>query len=119
MIKLVDIFGYLTVLLSAGTLIGQSLLLGGVVFLYYIARPGAEVPAGTLQPVLASSRRCLRIAAIGLAVVEALYLYINSAVVMATAEIPFREVTGANFFIADSIILVAAVNVAIVSGRPA
>jgi putative copper resistance protein D len=119
MIKLVDIFGYLTVLLSAGTLIGQSLLLGGVVFMYYIARPGAGAPAGALQPVQAIARRCLRIAAICLAVVEALYLYINSAVVMATAEIPFREVTGANFFIAGSIILIAAVNIAIVVGYSA
>ena len=45
MVKLVDIFGYLAVLLSAGTLIGQSLLLGGLFFLFWIARPGPETPA--------------------------------------------------------------------------
>jgi putative copper resistance protein D len=121
MIKLVDIFGYLTVLLSAGTLIGQSLLLGGIVFMYYIARPSADVPADALQPAQALARRCFRIAAIALAAVELVYLYINSTVVMATAEIPFREVTGANFFIAGTVILVAALNAAIVvgyTGRP-
>src|SRR5579871_1232128 len=115
MSKLVDIFGYLTVLLSAGTLIGQSLLLGGVVFLYWIARPGAEASAA-LEPVRERSRRCFRIAAIALAAVELCYLYINSAVVMGSAEIPFREVTGANFFIAGTIILIAALNAAIVAG---
>jgi copper resistance protein D len=114
MAKLVDIFGYIAVLLSAGTLIGQSLLLGGLVFLYWIALPSAEASADGLQIVQSRARRCFRIAAIGLAVVEALYLYVNSAVLMATTGIPFREVTGANFFIAGSIILVAAVNAAMV-----
>lgn len=116
MSQLVDIFGYLTVLLSAGTLIGQSLLLGGVVFLYWIARPAPGVPALALEPVRESSLRCLRIAAIALVAVELCYLYINSAVVMSSAEISFREVTGANFFVAGSIILIAAVNAAIVAG---
>jgi putative copper resistance protein D len=116
MSQLVDIFGYLTVLLSAGTLIGQSLLLGGVVFVYGIARPATDASAVALEPVRERSRRCLRIAAIALAGVELCYLYINSAVVMGSADVAFREVTGANFFIAGTIILVAAVNVAIVAG---
>src|SRR5208283_4149796 len=119
MLNLVDIFGYLAVLLSAGTLIGQSLLLGGLVFMYWIARPGAEVPADALQQVQARSRRWFRIAAIGLALVQLLYLYVNSAVVMATAEISFREVMGANFFIAGSIMLIAALNAAAVVGMRA
>ncbi len=116
MLKLVDIFGYLAVLLSAGTLVGQSLLLGGLVFMYWIARPSPEIPADALQKVQALARRCFRIAAIGLAIVQVLYLYVNSAVLAATAEISFREVSGANFFIAGSIILLAAVNAAIVVG---
>lgn len=116
MLNLVDIFGYLAVLLSAGTLIGQSLLLGGLVFMFWIARPGAEVTADALQQVQARSRRWFRIAAIGLAIVQLLYLYVNSAVVMATAEISFREVTGANFFIAGSVMLIAALSAAAVVG---
>jgi putative copper resistance protein D len=114
MLKLVDIFGYLAVLLSAGTLVGQSLLLGGLVFLYWIARPSAEIPADSLEPVRALARRWFRVAAIALALVQILYLYVNSAVLMATVQIPFRDVTGANFFIAGSIILVASVNAAMV-----
>jgi copper resistance protein D len=116
MLKLVDIFGYIAVLLSAGTLVGQSLLLGGIVFLFWIARPSSEIPEGSLEPLHARVRRWFRAAAIGLAIVQVFYLYVNSAVLMATAEIPFREVTGANFFIAGSIILVAATNAAMVAG---
>src|SRR5271166_5011695 len=116
MLNLVDIFGYLAVLLSAATLVSQSFLLGGLVFMYWIARPNAEIPADSLEPVRALARRWFRAAAIALAAVQVLYLYVNSAVLMATVEIPFREVTGANFFIAGAIILVASVNAALVAG---
>lgn len=115
MLKLVDIFGYLAVMLSAGTLVGQSLLLGGLVFVCWIARPSAEIPADQLGRVRSLSLQWFGYAAIGLAVVQTLYLYVNSSVLMASAEIPFSEVTGANFFIASSIMLVAALLAAIVA----
>ena len=99
MLKLVDVFGYLSVILRAGTLVFQSLLLGGVLFVLWIARPTSEIAGGNFDKVQSSSLRMLRIAAIGLAVVQALYLYVNSAVLMATAEIGLRDVIGANFFI--------------------
>ncbi len=116
MLKLVDIFGYLAVLLSAGTLVGQSLLLGGLVFMCWIARPSTDVPADSLQGVHQLARRWFRVAAGGLAVVQVLYLYVNSAVLMATLEVPFRDVTGATFFIAGTLILVASVGAAVVAG---
>jgi len=115
-LKLVDIFDYLAVVLSAGTLVGQSLLLGGLVFLYWIARPGAEIPAEGLDRVRSASLRFFRIAAIGLVIVQLLYLYVNSSVLMASSEIPFKEAMGANFFIASSIMLVAALAAAITAG---
>ncbi len=116
MLKLVNIFGYLAVLLSAATLVGQSLLLGGLIFRYWIARPSADIPANALQRVQAISLRWFRWAAIGLALVQVLYLYVNSAVLMASAEISFREAIGANFFLAGSLMLVAALLIAIVAG---
>src|SRR5208337_1285029 len=109
MLKLVDVFGYLSVILRAGTLVFQSLLLGGVLFVLWIARPTSEIADGNFARVQSSSLRMLRIAAIGLAVVQAFYLYVNSAVLMATAEIGLRDVVGANFFISGSVIFVAAI----------
>jgi len=69
MLQLVDVFGYLSVILRAGTLVGQSLLLGGVLFLLWIARPSGDLPVAGFERVLSASRTMLRIAAIGLAVV--------------------------------------------------
>ncbi|MGA2372619.1 MAG: copper resistance D family protein [Candidatus Korobacteraceae bacterium] len=116
MLKLVDIFGYLSVLLRAGTLVGQSFLLGGVLFMYWIARPGKDVSADGLQRVRASTLRMFRIAAIGLVVVQLLYLYVNSAVLMATEEIGLRDVVGANFFLAGTVLLAAALLAALIAG---
>ncbi len=109
MLKLVDVFGYLSVILRAGTLVFQSLLLGGVLFVLWIARPTSAIAGGDFDKVQTSSLRMLRIAAIGLAVVQALYLYVNSAVLMATAEIGLPDVVGANFFISGSIVFTAAI----------
>ena len=117
MLKLVDVFGYLSVILRAGTLVFQSLLLGGVLFVLWVARPTPEVAGGNFEKIQSSSLRMLRIAAIGLAVVQALYLYVNSAVLMATAEIGMRDVIGANFFISGSIVFTAAI-VAAALARP-
>ena len=116
MLKLVSIFGYLTVLLSAATLIGQSLLLGGLFFRYWIARPSAENATDGLEGVNTIAVRWFRWAAIGLAAVQALYLYVNSAVLMASADIPFREVLGANFFIAGTVMFCAALLAAMLAG---
>ena len=106
MLKLVDIFGYLAVILSAATLVAQSLLLGGLVFSFWIARPSANLADDSLERVRSRSLRLFRSSAIGLVLIQLLYLYVNSTVLMASAEIGFREVMGANFFIASSIMLV-------------
>ncbi len=120
MLNLVDIFAYLSVVLRAGTLVCQSFLLGGVLFLCWIARPGGDITAGPLARVRASAERMFRIAAIGLVVVQVGYLYVNSAVLMATAEIGMGGVVGANFFIAGSVILVAGLAIVMVASlRPA
>ncbi len=116
MLKLVDIFGYLSVLLRAGTLIGPSFLLGGLLFMYWIARPAPQVSTDALERVRTRLRRMFRVAAIALAVVQLLYLYVDSAVLMATAEIGLRDVVGANFFLAGSVMLAASLLVALIAG---
>jgi copper resistance protein D len=115
LLKLVDIFGYLAVILSAATLVGQSLLLGGLLFLFWVARPGAEIPEQGLDRVRSLGLKAFRYAALGLAVVQVLYLYVNASVLMATAEIGFQDAIGANFFISGSVMLVAALLIAILA----
>ena len=119
MLKLVDIFGYLSVLLRAGTLVFQSLLLGGWLFLFCIARPSREIAdSNGFERVRSASLRMFRAAAIALVIVQVLYLYVNSSVLMATAEIRISGVAGANFFIAGSVILVAALTIAATASLP-
>jgi putative copper resistance protein D len=115
MLKLVDIFGYLAVILSAATLVGQSLLLGGLLFLFWNARPTPEIPAEGLDRVRSLALKAFRIVALGLALVQLLYLYVNASVLMASAEIGFREAAGANFFLSGSVMLVAALLIAILA----
>jgi putative copper resistance protein D len=115
MLKLVDLFTFLSVVLRAGTLVFQSVLLGGVMFALWVARTSPEASPESIDRIQASTWRLLRISAVGLAVVQLLYLYVNSAVLMATSEIGFDSVVGANFFISGSIVLVAALLTAIIA----
>src|SRR5271169_3422161 len=113
LLKLVDLFAFLAVVLRAGTLIFQSVLLGGVLFVLWVARSSPEASRESISRIQASSWKLLRISAVGLAVVQLLYLYVNSTVLMVTAEIGFDGVVGANFVISGSIVLTAALLTAI------
>jgi len=115
LVQLVDLFSFLSVVLRAGTLAFQSLLLGGVLFVLWVARSSPEAASDGIARIQKSSWRLLQISAAGLAVVQLLYLYVNSAVLMATAEIGFDGVVGANFFISGCIVLTAALLTAMVA----
>ncbi len=114
--QLVDLFGFLSVVLRAGTLVFQSLLLGGVMFVLWVSRgvPGDPQQAERLQ---SGSWLLLRVSAILLVVVQALYLFVDSSVLMSTADIGFGGVIGANFFISGSVVLAAALAAALVTRR--
>jgi putative copper resistance protein D len=115
LLKLVDLFAFFSVVLRAGTLVFQSVLLGGVLFVLWTTRPSAEMSEDSIRRIEASSWKLLRISAVGLAIVQLGYLYVNSAVLMVTAEIGIQEVVGANFFISGSIVLIAALFTAIIA----
>src|SRR5271167_4624824 len=115
--QLVDLFGFFSVVLRAGTLVFQSLVLGGIFFLLWTARSRPDLPAESMERVHATSWILLRVSAIGLAVVQVLYLFVDSSVLMTTAEIPFSGVLGASFFVSGSIIFGGATLTAVVASR--
>ena len=117
-LQLTDLFGFFSVVLRAATLVFQSLLLGGVLFALWVARSSPKVGGDGLKVVQQSARRLLRASAAALALVQVAYLYVDSSVLMASAEIPFREVLGANFFIAGSGIFLAAILAFVASQMP-
>ena len=116
LVKLVDLFSFLSVVLRAGTLVFQSVLVGGAMFVLWTARSSPAAPGPGMARVQGSSWKLLRWSALGLAGVQLLYLYVDSAVLMVSADIPFRGVVGANFFLSGTIVLVAAVFTSLVAG---
>ena len=69
---------------------------------------------GTTYSFIAQIHTARRIALI---VVQALLLYVDSSVLMVTAEIPFREVWGQTSFSRASIIELAALGIVVVVSR--
>jgi hypothetical protein len=72
--QLVDLFGFLSVVLRAGTLVFQSLLLGGILFVLWIAR-GVPGSPESIQKMQSGSWTLLRFSTIGLIVMQVLYLH--------------------------------------------
>ena len=104
---LVDLFGYLSIILHGLVIVAQSMALGGVVFLLLLARPfEAELPVGADLV-----RRTARIAgwsALALAAGEAMTVAMQSAVLVDTLDLPWGNVIGAGFAVAGLVKLTAA-----------
>ncbi|HYZ61064.1 MAG TPA: copper resistance protein, partial [Acetobacteraceae bacterium] len=96
---LIDLFGYLSIVLHGLVIVAQSMALGGVFFLVFLARPFA----GELREGAELARRTARLAAwgaVGLVVGEALTVAMQSAVLMETLDLPVQGVLGAEFAVA-------------------
>jgi putative copper resistance protein D len=94
MTQLLDVFGFLSVVLRGLTLALQSMVAGGLVFALFVAR-GEAGPAAAR-----ACRRLLLASALGLAVAQAAYVAADAAILMGTAGLDLAGVAGANFFVA-------------------
>jgi putative copper resistance protein D len=110
---LVDLFGYLSIIVHGLTILSQSMALGGVLFLVLLARPLAARlgPAG--PAIAAGTARIAACAAIGLLVSEAATVALQTAVLTQTVDLPVLDVIGANFAIAGLVKTAAAALLAI------
>src|SRR5216683_2089858 len=107
MARLLQVFGFLSVLFRGATLTFQSLAVGGIVFLIFIVRRSQEDSAQLQQACL----RWIRRSALALAVMQISYVLANSLILRESAEMPLRQVLGANFVLAGFIGIVAAFTV--------
>lgn len=104
---LVDIFGYLSILLHGSVLVTQSMALGGTIFLLCLARPLRNI-------VPASERLIPRTAALAgwsaaaLAASETMNVVLQVAVIAATVSLPVSNVLSANFAVAGMVKVAAA-----------
>jgi putative copper resistance protein D len=106
--QLLEIFGFLSVLLRGGALASSALTLGGIAFLAMVRPEGAAA---------AAVRRMIFGSAAALAVIECCYVAADSTVLMETAGLRLAELAGAGFAIAGSAALCAAIAVAILTRR--
>jgi putative copper resistance protein D len=92
--RLVDLFGYIGIILHGLVILSQSIALGGAIFLILVARPFvAELGAGLV-------RRIARLAAwsaAGLVAAELINVGLQAGILMATVDLPLGNVLQADF----------------------
>ncbi len=114
---LVDIFGYLSILLHGLVLVTQSAALGGMLFLVFLARPLVGiVPAG--ERLIPRTARLAGWSAVGLATCEALNVALQTAVIVATVSLSPLDVLSASFAVAGMVKIAAALLLAGLLLRP-
>ncbi len=104
---LVDLFGYLSIVLHGLTIVAQSMAVGGALFLAFLARPFAPSLPDGLQLV----RRTAVIAgwsALALVACEALAVGMQAAVLMDTMGLGLQQTLTAQFAVAGIVKAVAA-----------
>jgi copper resistance protein D len=97
------LFGIITVILRAATLVFQSLVIGGIVFRRWIAA-GETTPAHDQRLGLL----LVRISAIALAATQVAYLGLNTTILTRSLGAGLKEIAGANFFVAGLVTVAAA-----------
>ncbi len=96
---LVDLFGYLSIVVHGLVILAQSAAVGSVLYLVLLARPfAAELPEGA--GLARSVARLGAWSALGLVVGEAATVAMQCAVLMDTLDLPLSGVIGANFAVA-------------------
>jgi len=99
---LVDIFGYLSIILHGLTIVAQSMMLGGILFLVFLVRPFMHLlPQGAeLERRIA---RLTIVSAIGLVIAEVAGVGLQVAVVTSTVDLGLLDVMQAPFALAGTI----------------
>jgi putative copper resistance protein D len=111
MARLLQVFGFLSVLFRGATLTFQSLAVGGILFLIFVVRRSQEGSTQLQQACL----RWIRRSTLALAVMQVSYVLANSLILRESAEMPLGEVLGANFVLAGFIGIIAAFTVVVLT----
>jgi len=109
---LVDIFGYLSVILHGLVIVSQSMMLGGLLFLALLLHP---LSPGLSHGDVLEQRvaRLTRWSAWGLLLAELATTALQVSVLMSTVDLPFGNVMQASFAIAGSIKMLCALAIAL------
>ncbi len=112
MARLLQIFGFLSVLFRGATLTFESLTIGGIVFLNFVAC-SATAPSSELNH---ACLRWIRRAAVALAVMQLAYILASTLILMQSADMTLGDVSGANFVLAGILAIASALTIAFLAG---
>ncbi len=96
MALLVDLFGYLSIILHGLTIVAQSMTLGGVLFIALLARPLCRRLGDPGGAILRGSVRVAACSALALVACEAATVALQAAVLVGTIELPVLDTLGAD-----------------------
>ena len=111
---LVDLFGYLSIVVHGLTILSQSMALGGVLFLIFLARPLAPALGRAGPGIVAGTARIAGYAALALVASEAATVALQAAVLIETVDLSLGNVLSAEFAVAGLVKTAAAVSMAFV-----
>jgi len=105
---LIDVFGFLSVLLRGGEIAAQSFVVGGIAHLLFLLGPLSRRLPPEWPALWDLSRRWIQYSAVALICIMAVWLSVDSAVLTATTELSLLDLLGAGFFIAGVATIVTA-----------
>ncbi len=108
MALLIDLFGYLSIVLHGLTVTAQSVTLGAVLFLALLARPLAPALGAPAGPILGGTVRIAAWSALALVACEAATVAMQTAVLVGTVDLPVGDVLQANFAVSGLVKTAAA-----------
>src|SRR5580698_369268 len=108
MARLLQIFGFLSVLFRGGTLTFASVTIGGIVFLNFVARSANSRSDAINDACL----RWIRRAAVALAVMQLAYILASTLILMQSADMTIGDISGANFVLAGILAMFSALTIA-------
>ncbi len=109
MALLLDLFGYLSVIVHGLTIVAQSMALGGALFLVALARPFERELGRTGGEIRRGTRRIAFWSAVALVLAEGVTLALQGAVLIGTVNVDIGGVLGAEFAIYSLIKIGAAI----------
>jgi copper resistance protein D len=112
---LVDLFGYLSIVIHGLTILAQSMAVGGVLFLVLLARPLAPMLGANGRTILAGTARIAGWSALALVLSEGLAIALQAAVLTETVDLPVSDVLSANFAVAGMVKMAAALIIAVLA----
>src|SRR5258708_30631531 len=112
MALLLDLFGFLSVVLRGLTLTAQSLTAGGVAFILILVGPLAGELGASGIIVTRRCRTLLGWSAIALAIVAAISILVEGSILADTVDLTAGETIGAGFVLAGIAVVAASIGIA-------